>query len=79
MSVRIYFAKMLYNSRIKHNLTQVEAAERCNISLRHYQSLELGVTDPKLTNAVRIANTMEFSLDSLKNKECDDELFVQSV
>lgn len=78
MSVAICFAKMLYKSRTEQKLTQLEAAELCHISLRHYQSLELGKTDPKLSNAVRIAEVMHFSLDNLKDEDCFDALSVQS-
>ena len=54
MSVTMQFATMLRNSRCKAQITQREAAELCGISLRHYQNLEMGFTNPKLSNWLKL-------------------------
>lgn len=79
MSVITCFSSMLFKSRLAQQLTQLQAAERCDISLRHYQNLELGTTNPKLTSAVRIASKMNFSLDSLKEEEERDVVPIQKL
>ena len=59
---------MLYNGRIAKQWTQRQTAEHCGVSLRHYQDLELGITDPKLSTAVRLASVLEIKLDYLKSE-----------
>lgn len=68
MSVKSSFAQMLYNGRVAKHWTQRQTAENCGISLRHYQDLELGITDPKLSTAVRLAVVLETRLDTLKEE-----------
>lgn len=70
MSVKSSFAEMLYNGRVARHWTQRQTAENCGISLRHYQDLELGVTDPKLSTAVRMAVALDIRLDDLKSEDC---------
>lgn len=69
MSVKSSFAEMLYNGRVARHWTQRQTAEKCAISLRHYQDLELGITDPKLSTAVRMATVLDVQLDDLKDED----------
>lgn len=78
MSVKSSFAEMLYNGRIAKQWTQRQTAEHCGVSLRHYQDLELGITDPKLSTAVRMAAVLDFKLDALKSEACPIALSVSS-
>lgn len=78
MSVKSSFAQMLYNGRATKHWTQRQTAENCGISLRHYQDLELGITDPKLSTAVRMAAVLDLELDTLKSEACPIALSVSS-
>lgn len=73
MSINSNFSGKLYSYRTAHNLTQRNMSELCGVSLRHYQDLEIGRSLPTLTNAVYIAATLNFSLDSLKSEVMTDE------
>lgn len=79
MSVKSSFAEMLYNGRVAKHWTQRQAAENGGVSLRHYQDLELGITDPKLSTAVRLASVLEIELDSLKSEVCPIALSVSGL
>ena len=68
MSINRSFSGKLYDYRVRHGLTQKEMAERCGLSLRHYQDLGMGRSLPKLENAVRMAAILDISLDSLKGE-----------
>lgn len=67
MSIQREFSRQLLDFRTSHRLTQRQMSELCNISLRHYQNLEIGRSVPNLTTAVSIASVLNLSLDSLKN------------
>lgn len=79
MSVKNSFAQMLYNGRVAKYWTQRQTAENGGISLRHYQDLELGITDPKLSTAVRLASVLEIRLDTLKEEDSPIALSVSGL
>ena len=66
MSIKKDFSNLLYQARKEKKLTQEQAAELCKISARHYQDIEIGRVNPKLTTAVRLASVLEISLNELK-------------
>jgi len=58
----------LYFERSKRGLKQSQVAEAAGVSIRQYQDLELGRSEPHLSTAVRLAIVLGVSLDVLK--EC---------
>lgn len=68
MSIYVTFANMLYHSRKTQKITQKDAAEQCDLSLRQYQNIESGYTNPKLTSAIKIAKAMHLHLDDLQKE-----------
>ena len=55
----------LKEARIRANLTQVELAERLNISQTSYQRMETGNHDMKMSNIINICKTLNISSDWL--------------
>lgn len=76
MTINKVFAYKIYEYRKECNLTQEKMAELCNISSRHYQNMELGKVNPRLSTAVNIAFALNISLDELAAeyiKHCEDD------
>ncbi|MSU09999.1 helix-turn-helix transcriptional regulator [Veillonellaceae bacterium WCA-693-APC-5D-A] len=48
----------LINARCQRGLTQVELAQRANLTVRGYQNFEHGVQSPNIETAICIANTL---------------------
>lgn len=67
MSVKSEFAHTLYRRRKELDLKQRDVAEAVDISNRHYQDLEIGKAEPRLTTACRLAQALDFSLDEIKS------------
>ena len=67
MSTKTAFSKLLYNYRKENQITQEKMAELCELSVRHYRDLEIGIPDARLSTAVRIAHNLDISLDGLKD------------
>lgn len=67
MSVKSEFAHMLYHRRVELQLKQKDVSEAADITDRHYQDLELGKAEPRLSTALRLAKALDFSLDALKS------------
>lgn len=67
MTIQNEFAHHLYVCRNQKGLSQAEVAESANLSVRHYQELEIGRANPLLSTAIRLAETLGISLDALKN------------
>ena len=61
MSVKSKFSSSLYRARCERRMTQSQAAEKLNISLRWYQKIEKGESEPNLQLACNIAKY--FSID----------------
>ncbi len=61
MTVKFNFGSALFAARSAHRLTQAKAAERLGISVRWYQRVEKGESEPNLRLVCQIAK--EFDLD----------------
>ena len=59
------FGKRLRSARMKSNLTQQKMADAIDMSLRNYQSYEQGVRRPTFKTLVKIADTLDVSIDYL--------------
>lgn len=59
------FAVRLGRRRIEMGITQEQAAERCGVTTRDYQTWEQESSLPGLPNALRIRVAMGLSLDDL--------------
>ena len=57
----------LRDRRDELGLTQAEVAAKSGIHLRDYQRYECGKQKPSVQTAIRIANTLERSVESLFN------------
>lgn len=70
------FSERLKELRKKANLTQVEVAEKLEISQPAYASWERGVKKPTQDNLVKIAQVLNASVDYLvgNSEEKSDEL-----
>ena len=51
--------------RIKHQLTQEDMAKKLNISLRHYQNIELGKVTTNVKTALSIAKILNSTVEDL--------------
>lgn len=61
------FSVRLGRRRIEMGLTQEQAAERCGVTTRDYQTWEQASSLPALQNALRIHAAMQLSLDDLSD------------
>lgn len=55
----------LKQARERANLTQVEAAEKAQVSYRAYQNYEAEEREPKVKAAIRIAHTLGTTVEEL--------------
>ena len=51
--------------RNKRNLTQLDAADKAGINIKHYQAIERGDIQPRLKSLRRIADAIDIPLDTL--------------
>jgi len=49
-------------------ISQEEAAHRASITVRHYQKIEYGETDPGLDVLLRVAKALETTLQTLLDR-----------
>ncbi len=68
MSIPGKFSDIIYQKRISIQMTQKTVAELSDISIRHYQDVEMGRVNPSLSVAIRIAAALDVGLDSLKSE-----------
>jgi len=68
MSLKMAFPILLHQCRTRLGCTQELVAERCELSTRQYQALEMGHALPSLPTAIRLAVVLGFSLDALKDE-----------
>ena len=59
------FGRIVRESREKRDLTIKEAAELCGLSDKGYELIELGDSDPKLSNILSIARVYDLDLGIL--------------
>ena len=65
--------KNLIISRKNKSLTQVELAQKLNISVRHYKSLEAGTSNGSIETWYKLKNILNSeTIDYLLEQEADD-------
>lgn len=66
------FSKILHKTRLEKGFSAQEIADKIGVSLRSYRFYESGHSNPKLTTLIKIADTLDVSVDYLlgrtKNK-----------
>ena len=65
MSFTHNFGKLVREKRERRRLTISAVAEKCGLSNRGLEMIELGDSDPKLSNVLIIANVLEIDLDEI--------------
>ena len=61
--------EILKNARINHKHTQKSIAEKINISLRQYQSIENGTRNPSIDVALRLSEILGVTVNELFPKQ----------
>lgn len=56
---------IIKEARIRKNLSQEEIAQKCNISLRHYQNIESYKSIPNVIIALKIAKALDCKVEDL--------------
>lgn len=59
------FGKLVRERRERQNLTIIAAAEKCGISDRGLEMIELGDSDPKLSSVLNIARALNIDLGEI--------------
>ena len=62
-----HFGKIVREKRERLGLSLSEAAERCGLSIRGLELIELGDSDPKLSNVLRIAAALNIDLGDIES------------
>lgn len=62
-----HFGRIVRDKREKLGLTITEAAERCGLSARGLEAIELGDSDPKLSSVLRIAANLDIDLGEINS------------
>lgn len=62
-----HFGKIVRERRERLGLSLSEAAERCGLSIRGLELIELGDSDPKLSNVLRIAAALNMDLGDIES------------
>ena len=65
MSFTHNFGKLVREKRERRRLTISAVAEKCGLSNRGLEMIELGDSDPKLSNVLIIANVLEIDLGEI--------------
>ena len=63
------FGKRLRAMRIKRNFTQPQLAELIDVALRTYQGYEGGTRSPSFDTLVKLADTLDVSIDYLMGRD----------
>ena len=63
-------------ARIRSEITQEKLAEKINLSVTHIRNIERGHSKVSLSTIIRIANTLNVSVDELL---CDNTVYVKPV
>lgn len=59
------FGRIVRDHRENKRITLEKAAEECGMSVKGYELIELGDSDPKLSNVLNIAATFDMDLGEL--------------
>ena len=81
MSIISRFSREIYYARKEMNITQAQAAEALNISVRWYQTIENGKGIPSTTLALKFIAFFGISGQNLRkeNREFDQVSIIQGV
>ena len=60
-----HFGRIVRERRERLGLSLSEAAERCGLSIRGLELIELGDSDPKLSTVLRITTVLEINLGEI--------------
>jgi transcriptional regulator with XRE-family HTH domain len=60
-----HFGKIVRERRERLGLSLSEAAERCGLSIRGLELIDLGDSDPKLSTVLRITTVLEINLGEI--------------
>lgn len=67
------FGKLVREKRERQRLTISAVAEKCGLSNRGLEMIELGDSDPKLSNVLIIANVLEIDLSEITIYKPEEE------
>ena len=67
------FGKLARDKRERQRLTISEAAEKCGLSSRGLEMIELGDSDPKLSSVLNIAHVFEIDLGEVNICKPEEE------
>ena len=65
---RVLLAVAMRRRGMKPERTQEAIAHEAGVSLRHYQKIEAGLGDPRLSTLLRVAAALDTTLQSLLDK-----------
>ncbi len=60
-----HFGRIVRERRERRGMTIFQLAEKCDMSERGLELIELGDSDPKLSNALNIAKVLELDIGEL--------------
>lgn len=69
MLIRFKFSSALHNARNSLNMTQAQAAELLGISIRWYQKIESGTSNPNLELMCKLSKYFSLDLASFVKEE----------
>lgn len=67
MFVSEHFGQIVRTKRENKRMTLQALAEACDMSIKGIEHIELGDSDPKLTNVLKIAKILEIDLGELNH------------
>jgi len=67
MFVSKHFGQIVRTKRENKRMTLQALAEECDMSIKGIEHIELGDSDPKLTNVLKIAKILEIDLGELNH------------
>ena len=71
------FSTELRKARNRLDLTQANAASRAGISVRGFQEIEAGQSDPQLTTVVALSHAVNTPVTTLVGRESTSDLIVE--
>lgn len=79
MSIKTKFQAKLLSQRKQRHLTQEQAAERLDISVRWYQKIETGHGKPNLELICKIASLLDIDFAVFYEEAAEEESPLQEV
>ena len=65
MTETVHFGRIIREKRERKGYTLMKMAELCDMSLKGYELIELGDSNPRLTNVVKIAKALDIDMGEL--------------